>query len=90
MYWVYVLVNKQVGKRYIGHTGDLQRRLDEHNGSSENNKRFTGKGSGQWDLVYSEEHETRSAAMKREKWLKSGAGRQFLDSSIGRASQPSG
>jgi len=88
MYWVYVLVNKQVGKRYIGHTSDLQRRLNEHNGSSENNKRFTGKGLGQWELVYSEEYETRSEAMKKEKWLKSGIGRQWLDGIIGRASQP--
>ncbi len=26
--------------------------------------------------------------MTREKWLKSGAGRQWLDAKIGRASQP--
>ncbi len=88
MFWVYVLINREINKRYIGHTNDLQRRLDEHKGLSENTKRFTGKSTGKWELIHSEQFSTRSEAMKREKWLKSGIGRQFLDSSIGRASQP--
>lgn len=31
VYWVYVLVNHQARKRYVGQTADLDRRLSEHN-----------------------------------------------------------
>jgi len=88
MYWVYVLLNRQAGKRYTGQTMDLQRRLSEHNGSSGNTHRFTGKYPGRWEVIYSEACSCRSAAMKRESWLKSGAGRAWLDETFGRASPP--
>jgi putative endonuclease len=85
MFWVYVLINRTAGKRYIGQTDDLDRRLIEHNGQSENSRRYTGKYQGKWELVYSEQHPSRSEAMKRERWMKSGIGRKWLDERIGRA-----
>jgi putative endonuclease len=88
MFWVYVLVNRNAGKHYIGQTNDLTRRLSEHNGQSENPLRFTRKYAGKWELVYSEKYPTRSEAMKREKWLKSGIGRKWIDENIGKASPP--
>lgn len=41
------------------------------------NGRFTS-GKGPWEIVYQEHFETRAQAMKREKLLKSGKGREFL------------
>jgi putative endonuclease len=35
-------------------------------------------GKGPWRLVYSEQYVTRVDARKREKYLKSGEGREFL------------
>jgi len=37
------------------------------------------KGHRPWEIIYQENLETRSAAMQREKFLKSGQGRKWLD-----------
>ncbi|ARN57577.1 GIY-YIG nuclease superfamily protein [Sedimentisphaera salicampi] len=88
LFWVYVIINKEAGKRYIGQTENLGRRLAEHNGASINKHRFTSKYAGRWELVHCEKYSTRSESMKREAWLKTGIGREWLDSKIGRASPP--
>jgi len=85
---VYVLVSSSTGKRYVGQTSDLARRLAEHNSNDHNVRKFTSKNLGPWRVAYSESCATRSEAMRREKWLKSGAGRAWLDREIGRASPP--
>ena len=85
MFWVYVLINRTAGKRYIGQTDDLDRRMAEHNGQSENVRRYTSKYQGKWELVYSEQHSTRSKAMAREKWLKGTTGRRWINKHMGRA-----
>jgi putative endonuclease len=36
------------------------------------------KSKGPWELVYNEEYAARSEAMKWEKYLKTGAGREYL------------
>ena len=33
MYYVYVLISKSAGKRYIGQTENLDRRIDQHDPS---------------------------------------------------------
>ena len=85
MVTVYVLRSEQTGKRYIGCTEDFERRILEHN--SGQNKSTRGKGP--WRLVYSEVFATRGEALKRERGLKSGQGRAWLDrleAQLGRAS----
>jgi putative endonuclease len=84
-FFVYVILNDEAGRRYVGQTDNLQRRLAEHNGESANPRRFTAKSAG---LVHHEEFSTRAEAMRREKWLKSGIGRRWLDGTVGRASPP--
>ncbi len=73
MYFVYVLENPQ-GKIYIGQTADLPRRLVEHN---ETGFGYTSKYRP-WVLIHKEAFDNRSQAMKREKYLKTGAGRDWL------------
>ena len=86
---VYVLRSESSGLRYVGQTDDLSRRLAEHNDPEHNSRKFTSRNPGPWVVVHFEEFETRSAAMKREKWLKSGVGREWIDQrGIGRASPP--
>jgi putative endonuclease len=75
MHYVYVLWSEKLRKRYIGSTGDIQKRLNEHN--SGHNK-FT-KGGKPWELVYSEVYSSKTEALIRERFLKSGAGRSWLD-----------
>jgi putative endonuclease len=72
-YWVYVLELAD-GRRYIGHTNNLERRLQEHrDGRSPYTRRHKIK-----DLIYREKFLSRSEAMKREKFLKTGKGREWL------------
>ena len=88
MFHVYVLVSEATGKRYVGQTDDVERRLAEHNRPEHNPKKFTSRHAGPWALIHQEAYPTRAEAMRREKWLKSGAGRQWLDEHAGRASPP--
>ena len=67
-YWVYILENPR-GGFYIGSTGDLDKRIAQHNAEEKQNTKFTHK-FGPWSLVWSELHQRRSSAMKREKQIK--------------------
>jgi len=74
MYFVYALYSISFDRLYIGFTNDLSRRLNQHN--SKKNK--STKAYVPWKLIHREEFETRLEARKREKYLKSGIGREYL------------
>jgi len=77
MFSVYVLKSKTNKKRYIGYTGKNPIiRLKEHNSGS---NKFT-KQNGPFEIIYTENFTNKTEAIKREKFLKSGQGRKFLDS----------
>ncbi len=76
MFTVYVLVSKTTGMRYVGQTSNLPQRLVAHNNGD---SRYT-KNRGPWKLIYSERYTTRTEAIIREKYLKTGKGREFLSS----------
>lgn len=67
----YVLVSDEYF-HYTGHTEDLDSRIVRHGLKTTH---FTKKGTN-WRVIYSKEFETRSEAMKHEKWLESGVGRE--------------
>lgn len=75
MFYVYVLKSQSSGRRYLGYTSNLKKRLDDHNTGE---SRYT-KNRGPGELAYKELHVTKTEALKREKFLKSGKGREFLD-----------
>lgn len=76
MFNVYVLKSLKNGKRYIGYTSKcVEKRLYEHNGGS---NKFT-RLNKPFILLHTEIFEKKSDATKREKFLKSGKGREFLD-----------
>ena len=80
-YWVYILKSDSTGKIYIGQTTDLDNRVKRHNSVYDKN-RYTRKQKGPWLLIYSEKYETRSEAMKKEKFFKSGDGRKWISNNI--------
>ena len=61
---VYVLVSESTGRRYVGQTVDLDRRLPEHNTPAHNARKYTTKHEGPWILAHQEEYETRSEAVR--------------------------
>ena len=80
-FFVYVLQLSN-GKQYVGQTNNLERRLEEHyQGKSPYTRRI-----GVEKLLHSEEYSTRSEAMKREKFLKSGKGREWLKAQLAKHS----
>ena len=66
MYYVYVITERQTEKRYVGYTGDLKRRIAEHNKHS--GSKYTKEGN--WCLVYYEAFLNKKDAVVREKKLK--------------------
>lgn len=82
MYYVYVLVNKQSGKIYIGQTDDLEKRVRQHNERSFRKSSYTKTNKGEWVLAYKEELGSRKESMVREKQLKSFRGREYIRSQI--------
>ncbi|MEQ8245283.1 GIY-YIG nuclease family protein [Fulvivirga sp.] len=75
IYTVYALYSSKFSKIYIGYTSDIKNRLDSHNIYS--TKGHTSKFRP-WILVYTEEYPSKAMAIKREKQLKSAAGRKFI------------
>ena len=65
-HWVYVLECGD-GTYYTGYTTDLQRRVSEHDDGE--GAKYT-RGRTPVELVYSERHGSRSAAMAREYEIK--------------------
>ena len=89
-YHVYAIKNEQSGKIYIGHTSDLDKRFQRHNGLLPNKvSSFTSKNKGVWVVVYSEEHSDRISARAREKELKSFCGREFIRDKINKTARSS-
>ena len=77
-YYSYVLRSTKNGILYKGSTQNLEKRLQTHNSGK---VKFTSKNIP-WELVISEEFSTRSEAVKREKWYKSGVGRDWINSKL--------
>ena len=73
-YTVYVLVSERDHRRYIGCTRDLSRRLEEHNRGLVKSTRHRRP----LRLVYREEFETKTEALGRERFFKTGQGRCWL------------
>ncbi len=73
-YIVYVLSSLKDKKSYVGFTNNIERRLHEHNTGKSN---FTKKYLP-WEVLYKEEFDSKIEARKREKYLKSSAGRKLI------------
>jgi putative endonuclease len=74
MHDVYVLQSESDRGLYIGYTGDLRRRLREH----QTGRAFATSYRGPWRLIYYEAYVDERDALGREEFLKSGAGRKHL------------
>ncbi len=83
MYYVYVIRNPK-GILYKGFTDNVTHRVLQHN-ADDGFFSYT-KNRGPWKLVYSESFQTTVEALQREKFFKTGKGREFLKLTIGRLS----
>ena len=75
MYSTYVIYSNTSLKKYTGHTEDIKQRLHQHN---EGLLGIYTKNKGPWVLIHCENFESRTKAIQREKYLKTGVGRDWL------------
>jgi len=79
MFYVYILKSLKNRRFYTGSTNDIKRRLHEHNIGQ---TKYTSK-TGPFELVYKETYNTSLEAKKRERFLKTGKGRELLKNILG-------
>jgi len=73
-FYTYVLESKIKKKLYIGYTGDLIKRVKEHNlGLNQSTKPYKP-----WKLIYYEASLDQEDAKRREKYLKTSQGGRLL------------
>jgi len=73
-FYTYVLLSKKDYGIYVGQTNCAETRLRLHNAG----KVISTRGRKPFILILAEAYETRSEAFKRERFLKSGRGREWL------------
>ncbi|WP_409416468.1 GIY-YIG nuclease family protein [Flavobacterium sp. PS2] len=76
---VYILYSEKFNKNYTGYTSNLIERFKSHNFLE--TKGYTIKFRP-WEVIHVEFFSSKSEAMKREKYLKSGIGREFIKNLI--------
>ncbi|NUM25760.1 MAG: GIY-YIG nuclease family protein [Candidatus Buchananbacteria bacterium] len=74
MFYVYILKSLKDCQLYIGYTKNLQRRFNEHN----NGKSLATKNRIPLTLVYYEAYLAEIDAKNREKFFKTGWGRNYI------------
>jgi putative endonuclease len=74
-YYVYILCSEKDTSFYIGHTADLDERVQRHN----HGKSLYTKAKAPWKLIYQEVFNTRSEAMKREQEIKRKKNKAYIE-----------
>ena len=78
MWKVYIIYSEKIDRYYKGVTEDLPWRVERHNAGW---GRFTKRGIP-WELVSSEDFETTSEAIKRERAIKKRKSRNYIEKLI--------
>ena len=79
MYKVYVLHSERYNKIYIGYTKDIEQRFLSHNELGQKGWTINFRP---WRIVLIESYASKENAMKREKELKWGKGREWIRKTI--------
>ena len=73
MFYVYLIQSEVDSSSYIGYTSNLELRIKQHN----NGESIYSRRKKPWKLVYSEEFENKTFALKRERFLKKQKNKDF-------------
>ena len=74
MYKIYVIQSLADKRIYIGMSQNPEKRLLDHN----NGRVFSTKGHRPWKIIFQEDVGSREKARKKEKYYKSGCGRESI------------
>ena len=78
MFYTYILQSTKSGRYYVGHTEDVEKRLERHNAGKVNATR----NKGPWVLMSYEAYQTKLEANSRELYIKSMKSRVFIEKLI--------
>lgn len=78
MWKVYILYSEKIDRYYTGVTDNLKWRLERHN---QGWGRYTKRGIP-WQIVYSENYDNKSDALRREREIKQKKSRQYIEDLI--------
>ena len=78
MFYCYVLLSQKTGRRYVGCCENLTERIRRHNAGDSKATKY----GVPWVLLHSESFDTRSGAAQRERYYKTGRGRDELDKKL--------
>lgn len=78
MYYTYVLLSKKDNKFYTGSTGNLKKRFEEHNKGLVSSTRYRIPLT----LIYYEACVSKEDAQQKEKYLKTGRGKHYLQNRL--------
>ena len=79
MFYVYVLQNQDDKSLYIGYSANLRQRIKDHQDGK--GARTTGLKNN-WKLIYYEAYLDQGDAIGREKFLKGGSGRKYINKQL--------
>ena len=74
-YYTYILLSKKDNELYVGYTDNIKRRILEHNKGYVDST----KNRRPLEIICFEGYKNKLVAMKREKYLKTGWGRKYLN-----------
>lgn len=83
-FFMYILKSQATNRFYVGQTNDIESRLNKHN----NGEVASTKSYRPWILEYFEHFETRSEAIKRERYIKARKSRAYIEKLIRDVAQP--
>ena len=75
MFYVYILYSKSLDRYYVGHSEDLNKRLASHLAGI---SPYTSVAKD-WQLVFKEELNSRSEAIRRENEIKRKKSRKYIE-----------
>jgi len=78
VFYAYVLKSLKNNRFYYGCTNNLKKRLFEHNIGKSKYTQYTKP----FELIYFEKFKTLKEVRKREKFFKSGQGREFIKKTL--------
>ena len=74
MFYLYVLRSQQTGGLYVGSAADVEKRLQRHNRGDAKSTRH----GVPWAVLHTESFVTRLEAVRRERYYKTGRGREEI------------
>ncbi len=78
MWYVYIIKSLKDKDNYVGLTNDLVRRIKHHN----NGEVYSTRLRKPFKLIYYEAHHSKYDAAKREQFLKSGWGKNWIKNNL--------